>query len=72
MEAENDIKGFTNRKNCNRSDSWRRRCTAASFSGYGIDSDCIGYDVKYAPMGDPVEVRIHSYELTLRLADARR
>lgn len=27
--------------------------------------------VKYAPMGDPVEVRIHSYELTLRLADAK-
>ncbi len=26
--------------------------------------------VKYAPMGDPVEVRIHSYELTLRLEDA--
>lgn len=26
--------------------------------------------VKYAPMGDPVEVRVHSYELTLRLADA--
>ena len=28
--------------------------------------------VKYAPMGDPVEVRIHSYELTLRLADAEQ
>ncbi len=28
--------------------------------------------VKYAPMGDPVEVRIHGYELTLRLADAAR
>lgn len=28
--------------------------------------------IKYAPMGDPVEVRIHSYELTLRLADAGR
>ncbi|HIT67597.1 MAG TPA: ferrous iron transport protein B [Candidatus Merdisoma merdipullorum] len=28
--------------------------------------------VKYAPMGDPVEVRIHSYELTLRLADAEK
>lgn len=28
--------------------------------------------VKYAPMGDPVEVRIHSYELTLRLDDAGR
>lgn len=25
---------------------------------------------KYAPMGDPMELRIHSYELTLRLADA--
>ncbi|MCI5649887.1 MAG: ferrous iron transport protein B [Fusicatenibacter sp.] len=28
--------------------------------------------VKYAPMGDPVEVRIHSYELTLRLDDAAK
>ncbi len=26
--------------------------------------------VKLAPMGDPVELRIHGYELTLRLADA--
>lgn len=28
--------------------------------------------VKYAPMGDPVQLRIHSYELTLRLADAEK
>ena len=28
--------------------------------------------VKHAPMGDPVEVRIHGYELTLRRDDARR
>ena len=28
--------------------------------------------VKYAPRGDPMEVRIHGYELTLRLADARK
>ena len=28
--------------------------------------------VKYAPMGDPVEYRLHGYELTLRLADARQ
>ena len=28
--------------------------------------------VKYAPMGDPMELRIHSYELTLRLADAEQ
>lgn len=27
--------------------------------------------VKYAPMGDPMELRIHGYELTLRLADAQ-
>ena len=26
--------------------------------------------VKYAPMGDPMEIRIHSFELSLRLADA--
>jgi len=26
--------------------------------------------VKLAPMGDPMELRIHGYELTLRLADA--
>ena len=28
--------------------------------------------VKYAPMADPMELRIHSYELTLRLADAEK
>lgn len=28
--------------------------------------------IKYAPMGDPLEIRIHDYELTLRLADAEQ
>jgi len=28
--------------------------------------------IKYAPMGDPVELRIHSYELTIRLSDAEK
>ena len=28
--------------------------------------------VKYAPMGDPMEIRLHSYELTLRLEDAAK
>ena len=28
--------------------------------------------VKYAPMGDPIELRIHGYELTLRLSDAEK
>ncbi|MCC8074194.1 MAG: ferrous iron transport protein B [Clostridiales bacterium] len=28
--------------------------------------------VKYAPMGDPMELRIHGYELTLRVDDAKQ
>ena len=28
--------------------------------------------IKYAPMGDPVELKIHSYELTIRLSDAEK
>lgn len=28
--------------------------------------------IKYAPMGDPIEVSIHGYELTLRLDDAKK
>ncbi len=28
--------------------------------------------VKFAPMGDPIEVRIHDYELTLRVDDAKK
>ncbi|MDD3796464.1 MAG: FeoA domain-containing protein, partial [Lachnospiraceae bacterium] len=28
--------------------------------------------VKFAPMGDPMEFRIHGYELTLRVADAEK
>ena len=28
--------------------------------------------VKLAPMGDPMELQIHGYELTLRLADAAK
>ena len=28
--------------------------------------------VKLAPMGDPMELKIHGYELTIRVADAER
>lgn len=28
--------------------------------------------IKYAPMGDPIELRIHGYELTIRLEDAEK
>lgn len=28
--------------------------------------------IKYAPMGDPMELRVHGYELTIRLEDAEK
>ena len=28
--------------------------------------------IKFAPMGDPMELRVHGYELTLRLDDAEK
>ncbi len=28
--------------------------------------------VKYAPMGDPIELKLHGYELTIRLDDAEK
>ena len=39
-------------------------------SGYGTDSGNRGDGGKIRPMGDPIELRIHGYELTIRLADA--
>ena len=38
----------------------------------GVIPDAEVMLMKYAPMGDPMEVCIHGYELTLRLADAER
>ena len=42
------------------------------FLDMGIIPDTEITVVKYAPMGDPVELRLHGYELTLRLADAEK
>ena len=28
--------------------------------------------IKVAPMGDPIEIRVRGYELTLRVSDARK
>ena len=36
----------------------------------GLIPGCDVSLIKFAPMGDPIEIRIHDYELTLRLADA--
>ena len=42
------------------------------FLDMGMIPGAIATVVKFAPMGDPVELRIHGYELTLRLDDASR
>ncbi len=38
----------------------------------GIIPDAEVKMIRHAPMGDPLEIRIHDYELTLRLVDAER
>ena len=40
------------------------------FLDMGIIPGAIARVIKFAPMGDPMELRIHGYELTLRLSDA--
>ena len=42
------------------------------FLDMGVIPGAEGTLVKYAPMGDPMELLIHGYELTLRLADAEK
>jgi ferrous iron transport protein B len=42
------------------------------FLDMGLIPDADVTLVKYAPMGDPMELRIHGYELTLRLEDAEK
>lgn len=42
------------------------------FLDMGVIPDARITLVKYAPMGDPAEYEIHGYELTLRLADAKK
>ncbi len=42
------------------------------FLDMGLIPGCKVQMIKHAPMGDPMEIRIHSYELTLRLADAEK
>lgn len=53
--------------------SWRPGALRQHFLDYGC---CAGEPeiklMKLAPMGDPMEFRIHGYELTLRVADAEK
>ena len=41
------------------------------FLDMGVIPDAIVKLVKFAPLGDPMEVLIHGYSLTLRIADAQ-
>ena len=42
------------------------------FLDMGLIPDAVVTLIKLAPMGDPMELRVHDYELTLRMADARQ
>ena len=42
------------------------------FLDMGLIPDAVVTLVKLAPLGDPMELRVHDYELTLRLDDARQ
>ena len=42
------------------------------FLDMGVIPEAMVTLVKFAPMGDPMELRIHGYELTLRLDDAEK
>ncbi len=42
------------------------------FLDMGVLPGAVVTTIKFAPMGDPMELRIHGYELTLRLADAEQ
>lgn len=59
-------------KTGNGDDRWRRGALRQHFLDMGLIPKADVTMVKFAPMGDPVEVRIHGYELTLRLADAEK
>ena len=41
------------------------------FLDMGVIPDAVVKLVKFAPLGDPMEVLIHGYSLTLRIADAK-
>ena len=42
------------------------------FLDMGLIQGVVVTMVKYAPMGDPIEIKIHDYELTLRKEDAQK
>ena len=66
-ESGYDIKGTWNRTECKVGGEGVLR---QHFLDMGMIPGAEITVVKFAPMGDPMELQIHGYELTLRLAEA--
>lgn len=69
-ECGYDIKGTWNRAECDDLQGWWRSALRQHFLDMGMIPGAEITVVKFAPMGDPMELQIHGYELTLRLAEA--
>lgn len=69
---KNDIKRISDWKECCDQDSWGFRCVTTAFLDMGMIPGAEVTVVKFAPMGDPMELQVHGYELTLRLAEAEQ
>ncbi len=68
--TDDDIKRITDRQKCNLVGG--EGALRQHFLDMGLIPGAEVTMVKYAPMGDPVELRIHSYELTLGLQMRKR
>lgn len=73
MRSEkNDIKRTWHRTEGDHPVCGRQRSAQTALFGYGTDQGCGSNGCEIAPMGDPIELKIHGYELTIRLDDAEK
>ena len=59
-------------KKCCDHVGWRQGALRQHFLDMGMIPGAEVTVVKFAPMGDPMELQVHGYELTLRLAEAEQ
>lgn len=57
---------------CHHQSRWWYRALRQHFLDMGVIPDAEVTVVKFAPMGDPMELQIHGYELSLRLDEAQK
>ena len=69
-EYDEDFERHQNRRDCGSEASQRGRSCKAQNYGYGITKGTSVYVRKVAPLGDPIEVTVRGFELSLRKADA--